>query len=99
MAKDVLNSNSILLLVPHRQEILCFVEDDLTTRPDMSGLSWGMLWDIRWDLTVFRNIRVDVANLQKESDMISSGECINMVLVNLLLVTRQTQIDWRWRSG
>ena len=45
-AKDVLNSNSILLLVLHRQEILCFVEDDLTTRPDMSGLSWGMLWDI-----------------------------------------------------
>ena len=58
-AKDVLNSNSILLLVLHRQEILCFVEDDLTTRPDMSGLSWGMLWDIRWDLTVFRKIRVD----------------------------------------
>ena len=68
--------------------MLCFVEDDLTTRPDMSGLSWGMLWDIRWDLTVFRNIRVDVANLQKESDMMSSGEFINMVLVNLLLVIR-----------
>ena len=37
---------------------------------------------------VLRNIRVDVANLQKESDMMSSGEFINMVLVNLLLVIR-----------
>ena len=53
LAKDVLNSNSILLLVLHRQEILCFVEDDLTTRPDMSGLSWGMLWGIRWDLLCY----------------------------------------------
>ena len=37
---------------------------------------------------VLRNIRVDVANLQKESDMMSSGEFINIVLVNLLLVIR-----------
>ena len=37
---------------------------------------------------VLRNIRVDVANLQKESDMMSSGEFINMVLENLLLVIR-----------
>ena len=81
MAKDVLNSNSILLLVLHRQEILCFVENNLTTRPDMSGLSWGMLWGIRWDLIVFRNIRVDI-DLWEESNMMSMF--INMVLVNLL---------------
>ena len=37
---------------------------------------------------VLRNIRVDVANLQKDSDMMSSGEFINMVLLNLLLVIR-----------
>ena len=37
---------------------------------------------------VLRNIRVDVANLQKESDMMSSGEFMNMVLLNLLLVIR-----------
>ena len=41
-----------------------------------------------WDLTVFRNIRMDVANLQKESDMVAGREIINMVLVNLLLVIR-----------
>ena len=37
---------------------------------------------------VLRNIRVDVANLQKDSDMMSSGEFMNMVLLNLLLVIR-----------
>ena len=69
--------------------MLCFVEDDLTTRPDKSSLSWGiMLWDIRWDLTVFRKIRVDIANLWKESNTMSSGEFVYTVLVNLLLVIR-----------
>ena len=41
---------------------------------------------------VLRNIRVDVANLQKESDMMSSGESINIVLENLLPVI-QTDTD------
>ena len=41
---------------------------------------------------VLRNIRVDVANLQKESDMMSSGEFINIVLENLLPVI-QTDTD------
>ena len=41
---------------------------------------------------VLRNIRVDVANLQKESEMMSSGEFINIVLENLLPVI-QTDTD------
>ena len=48
--------------------------------------------DVRGDLTVFRNINVDIANLWKESNMMSSGQFINMALVNLLPVI-QTDTD------
>ena len=44
--------------------------------------------DVRGNLTVFRNINVDIANLRKESNMMSSGQFINMALVNLLPVIR-----------
>ena len=48
--------------------------------------------DVRGNLTVFRNINVDIANLRKESNMMSSGQFINMALVNLLPVI-QTDTD------